>query len=125
MLKSMTGFAAKEAKIAPFGNITIEFRSTNHKFLEIVLQLPEGLRFLEDKIKKEIEAKIRRGRVICVVNISGGSSHSVFINEELLKGYLSAMKKMKQRFGVQDGVKLAISESLSPVSMMEQSVSVP
>ena len=67
MLQSMTGFGSKEIEIAPFGKITFEMRSTNHKFLETVFHFPEGFISLEDRIKKEIEAKIKRGRVTCAM----------------------------------------------------------
>jgi uncharacterized protein (TIGR00255 family) len=101
MIKSMTGFAGREDEIASFGKISVELRSTNHKFLEAVLHLPEGFLSLEDKIKKEIEGKIKRGRVLCVINIMGGLASSVFINKKLLKNYIGALKDIKGRFRIQ------------------------
>jgi len=106
MIDSMTGFGGREAKILPFGKICIELRSSNHKFLETVLHLPEGFLFLEDRIKKEIEAKIKRGRVTCVVNIIGGQSSSVFINRGLLNNYILALREIKKLFGMKDEVSL-------------------
>ncbi|MCX5702683.1 MAG: hypothetical protein NTW64_06940, partial [Candidatus Omnitrophica bacterium] len=91
MIKSMTGFGSKEANIAPFGKIRAELRSTNHKFLDIVLHLPEGFLSLEDRIKKEIEAHVKRGRVTCVINIITAKNPSVFINRRLLKSYILAL----------------------------------
>lgn len=86
--------------------ISVELRSSNHKFLETVFHLPAGLLSLEDKIKKEIEKKIRRGRVICVVNIMGGQTPRVFINKGLLKNYASALKNIKNRFSIKDEVSI-------------------
>jgi len=100
MLTSMTGFGSKEAEVALFGKISVELRSTNHKFLEVVLHLPEGFLSLEDRIKKEIESKIKRGRITCVININGSKSAGVFINENLLKNYLLALKSIKKKFGI-------------------------
>lgn len=98
MLKSMTGFGNKEARVRPFGKISVELRSTNHKFLEIVLHLPDGFLALEERVKKEIEAKIRRGRVTGAINIAPSESAQVFINKKLLKDYVSALKDIRRQF---------------------------
>lgn len=104
MMQSMTGFGSKETQIASVGKISVELRSTNHKFLEIVFHLPEGFLSLEDKIKKIIEAKIKRGRVICAINMSGGESSGIQINKSLLKKYLSSLKNIKRELNIIDEV---------------------
>lgn len=106
MIRSMTGFGGKEGKVALFGKAGVELRSANHKFLDMVLHLPEGFLPLEDKVKKEIEARVKRGRLTCVVNITGGQPPSVFINKPLLKRYLSVLKNIKEEFRVKDEVRL-------------------
>lgn len=106
MIKSMTGFGSKEGRIAAFGKVSAELRSSNHKFLEIALHLPEGFLALEEKIKKEIEARIKRGRVTCVVNILGSQSPDIFINKPLLKKYASALKNIQEWFGIKEGIRL-------------------
>jgi uncharacterized protein (TIGR00255 family) len=106
MLYSMTGFGSKEIGIAPLGKICLELRSTNHKFLEIVFHLPEGFLSLEDKMKKEIEAKIKRGRVVCAINISGGSAQGVFVNNRLLEKYFSSFKKIKKQLHLKEEVSI-------------------
>jgi len=103
MLQSMTGFGSKEREIAPFGKISVELRSTNHKFLEIVFHLPEGFLSLEDRIKKEIEKKIKRGRINCAISIVGTQASSVFINRALLKNYMAALNKVKNQFSIREG----------------------
>lgn len=102
MINSMTGFGTKETKILPWAKIRVELRSSNHKFLEIVFHLPEVLLSLEDRIKKEIEAKIKRGRVTCVINIAGALAPDVFINKQLLKNYVRALRNIKEEFRIQD-----------------------
>ncbi len=101
MINSMTGFGGKSGEIPPFGKISVELRSSNHKFLETVLHLPEGFLLLEDRIKKEIEARVKRGRITCVINITASSAPAVYINEKLLKNYLLVLKKIKQQFRVE------------------------
>jgi len=105
-MNSMTGFASKETAIAPFGKISLEIRSTNHKFLEVVFHLPVGFLSLEDKIKKEIEARIKRGRVVCVMNILGSPANKIFIDKRLLRGYISTLSTIRQEARVKDEVSL-------------------
>ena len=86
----MTGFGSKEKEIGSFGKVSVELRCTNHKFLETVFHLPEGFLSLEDRIKKEIEAQLKRGRVTCAINISGAKESKVSINKGLFKNYISS-----------------------------------
>jgi uncharacterized protein (TIGR00255 family) len=93
-------------KVSPFGQISVELRSSNHKFLEIVFHLPEGFLSLEDRLKREIEAKIKRGRITCVINIIGGEASNVFINKGLLKNYISVLKNIKKQHRFKDEVSI-------------------
>lgn len=104
MINSMTGFGSSEVDIPGFGRMRVELRSTNHKFLEIVTHLPEGFLSLEDTITKEIESKIKRGRVVLALHIVGGCSHNVFINKRLLQKYVSAIQDIKGQLYVKDEV---------------------
>jgi len=105
-MKSMTGFAGKEIAIVPFGKIFLEIRTTNHKYLETVFHLPVGFLSLEDKMKKEIEARIKRGRVVCVMNILGSPANSIFVDNRLLRNYISTLKNIGKQAGVKDEIRL-------------------
>ncbi len=103
MIQSMTGFGGREGNIPSLGKVSVEFRSTNHKALEVVFHLPEGFLSLEDKLKKEIESKIKRGRVTCVINVSSSQANGVTINRDVLKKYLASLNKIKKETGIKDG----------------------
>jgi uncharacterized protein (TIGR00255 family) len=106
MIQSMTGFGGKESEIAAFGKISVELRSSNHKFLETVFHLPDGFLALEDRIKKEIEAKIKRGRLVCAINIMGAKTSNVFVNRPLLKRYISTLKQIRRQFQIKDEISI-------------------
>ncbi|MDD5115550.1 MAG: YicC family protein [Candidatus Omnitrophica bacterium] len=106
MINSMTGFGSREAEIASVGRICVELRCTNHKFVETVFHLPEGMLSLEDKLKKEIESRVKRGRVFCAVNIKGRGAQGIFINRKLLKNYLQEFNSLRKEFGIRDGIAL-------------------
>jgi uncharacterized protein (TIGR00255 family) len=105
-MNSMTGFANKEVAIAPFGKIILEIRSTNHKFLETVFHLPVGFLSLEDKIKKEIETRIKRGRVVCVMSFLGGPANKIFIDKRLLRNYIVTLKDIRKHAHIADEIRL-------------------
>ena len=120
MIKSMTGFGSKEAYLKPFGKVSIELRSANHKFLESVFHFPVGFLSLEDRIKKEIEAKVKRGRVVCAVNISGSKGSKIFINKDLLKNYILGLKHIKKEFGIADELNINTLVHLPGILSLEE-----
>ena len=106
IINSMTGFGSSEAEVGAIGKISVELRCTNHKFSESVFHLPEGLLSLEEKLKKEIEGKIKRGRIYCAINIRGQLAQGIFVNRKLLKNYLHELNSVKKEFKINDGLTL-------------------
>jgi uncharacterized protein (TIGR00255 family) len=106
IINSMTGFGAQETDVSSLGRISVELRCTNHKFAETVFHLPDGLLSLEDKLKKEIESRIRRGRIYCAINIKGKLAQGIFVNRKLLKNYLHEFNSLKKEFKINDGLSL-------------------
>ena len=106
MIQSMTGFGSREDEVAACGRISVELRSSNHKFLEVVFHLPDGFLSLEDKIKKEIEAEIKRGRVTCVINIIGTKTPNVSINKALVRNYIATLRNIKEQFRLKDEISI-------------------
>lgn len=102
----MTGFGSHEVEIESIGRISVELRCINHKFLETVFNLPDGWVSLEDKLKKEIEGKISRGRIYCAINIKEQVAHGIFLNRKLLKNYLHELSSVKKEFKINDNLTL-------------------
>jgi len=106
MLRSMTGFGGSQKNIGGLGKASVEIRSANHKFLEIVLHLPEGFLSLEDMVRKAIETKIKRGRLICVVTLTNGRRSSVLINKNLVRTYMVSVASLKKELRIKEGLGL-------------------
>lgn len=62
MLRSMTGFARKESQF-PWGALSCEIRSVNHRYLEPTLRLSEALRALEPELRERLRKQISRGKI--------------------------------------------------------------
>lgn len=120
MIQSMTGFGSYETVIPSLGRVSVELRSTNHKFLETVLHLPEGSLALEERIKRAIEAKIKRGRVTCAITIHGKNAGNVFINKALLKKYVSKIGAIKKEFKISSELDINALINLPGVLAVEE-----
>jgi uncharacterized protein (TIGR00255 family) len=73
MIRSMTGFARRERQ-GPWGTLTCELRSVNHRYLELSLRLPEDLRGLESDARQILGGLLRRGKVDAGVYLRGSTA---------------------------------------------------
>ena len=80
-LNSMTGFGRIEAP-APDGQLEIEIRSVNHRYLDMQFRLPEGFRSFEQELRTLIAGSIRRGKVDATISFTGyqDASHAPRLN---------------------------------------------
>lgn len=69
MIRSMTGFARAGAE-APGARLRWEIRSVNHRYLDLQLRLPEGLRPIEEECRAIVAAGPRRGKVDATLTIT-------------------------------------------------------
>lgn len=100
MIKGMTGFGRVRGFIAPWGRVGVEIRSTNHRFLDIALHLPEGLLHLEQKLKEELAKKIRRGHIICRLELNSLKIKKPVLNKELIKEYYLSLRQVSRRLNL-------------------------
>ena len=62
MIRSMTGFARRERQF-PWGLLSWELKTVNHRFLEIGCRLPEDFRGAEADFRQAIAGTVKRGKV--------------------------------------------------------------
>jgi len=116
----MTGFGNSEANIPGLGKASFEIRSVNHRFLDVVCHLPEGFSYLEEKIKKEIAKKIKRGRVVCLLNIITKPRERFLINKQLLKEYYSSLSSLRRQLNIKQPLQLDTLIHLPGVLSIEE-----
>lgn len=82
----MTAYGRAEQS-GDWGEASCEIRTVNHRYLEISLRLPEELRFLEQKIREHISAKLNRGKIDCQIRFTHQDStkEALPVNHELLE----------------------------------------
>ena len=99
MIKSMTGFGQSSLTAETF-KVTIDLRSVNNRNLDIHWRAPMELAALEIPLKKHVQAVISRGRVDVNINFTQTADSEYEINRPLVRGYLAALRTMREEFGL-------------------------
>ncbi len=84
-LRSMTGYAVENAEVAG-GQLTLELRAVNARFLDLSFRMGEELRVLENGLRQRIGEQVRRGKLECRVNFTANAQDALptALNAELL-----------------------------------------
>ncbi len=95
-MKSMTAYARGE-KVWENLTFTLEIRTLNHRYRDIVLKVPQKLFLLEERIKRLISTYIHRGRVDCIIKMSGNIEelNTITINWEAARAYKKLLEQLK------------------------------
>ncbi len=116
MLKSMTGYG-KGAVSGEGFSVTVDIRSVNNRNLDIHWRAPYELAALEIPLKKQVQAAVTRGRVDINVSFQQTSDTVYELNRPLIRGYLDAMRLMREEFGLAGEPDLASIARLPNVMM--------
>ncbi|MCH8070559.1 MAG: YicC family protein [Proteobacteria bacterium] len=111
MLQSMTGFA-REAAESPFGTLTCELRTVNHRYLDVQFRLPDELRPREVEFRQQIAAAIKRGKVECSLHLRRAlhENEELKLNHELVRQLSARVKELSEL--------LPETRPLDPVDML-------
>lgn len=120
MVRSMTGYGAAEPS-ADGGRWWVEVRSTNHRFLEVVVRLPRELGALEDRVRAAVAERVRRGRVeVLVREDSGLRPREAVVDTELARRYADALERLRRELGLAEPVTLGALLALPEVVRLEE-----
>ena len=99
MIRSMTAFARQE-KVEVWGSLALELRSVNHRYLELMMRLPDELRVHEGRLRELIQQQLQRGKVDCVVRYQPAAmgSNELQVNAELVKQLVHACNTVNEMF---------------------------
>lgn len=116
-MHSMTGYGRGSA-MHDGREITVEFKSVNHRYLDISMRLPRHLAFLEDTLRQLLSAHLSRGHVDVFVNYRNTRSdaRTVHIDTALLGAYLTAAQQASEQFGLHNDIGLNAALRLPDVA---------
>ncbi len=121
LIKSMTGYG-RAVETINGREFTVELRSVNNRYLDCSVRLPRLLSFAEDSVKQAVKQSVSRGKVDVFISVhsEGGEEIKISLNENVLQGYLAAMNKMAEQFGVSDDISVSALSRLPEVFTMEK-----
>lgn len=98
MTKSMTAFASSETEIGAL-TINCELRSVNHRYADILIKLPERLRFAETEVRAAIMAKVSRGKIECTITSKKQikDTQSLFVNRDAVAALLATARQIEEQ----------------------------
>ena len=94
MIRSMTGFARADNE-STVGQLVLELRSVNHRYLDISFRLPEELRSFEPLLREGIQKQLGRGKVDCNMRYrAAAQSDGLKVDEAKVKSLLGALEQI-------------------------------
>lgn len=102
MALSMTGYG-RGIKATSAYSITIEIKSINHRYLELYFKIPRAYSFIEDTLRRDLTAKVSRGKIEVAVTIEKFLSEDIMVklNRPLLISYFKAIDELINEFNIQ------------------------
>lgn len=84
MFLSMTGFG-RASRTFPWGTVTFELSSVNHRYQDLSARLPRELASLESRLLSSLRTALGRGKVRLVADVAwDAGAHAPILDEEAL-----------------------------------------
>lgn len=119
-MKSMTGYGRGVLEQND-RYYSVEIKSVNHKYSDITVKLPRNLSSMEDKIRKQVQTKINRGKIDVFVTFLNYSEEGkkIVINKQLAKDYIGEINSLCNVVGLENNISLAELIKLPDVLTIE------
>ena len=123
MIASMTGFASSARESAQ-GQLAIELKTVNHRYLEFQSRIPDELRSLEPAMREAVTARLTRGKVDCRLTFTPKSTgpKSLVPDAQAMKSLQDAAAAVRAHFS--DAPPLTVADVLHwPGVLADESLS--
>ena len=99
-MRSMTGCGRSQQREGAW-EVTVELKAVNHRFLDIACRLPRSLAFLDEIVRKALNARLQRGHVDVFVTVArtDASERQVQVDEALAAAYRDAAERLAEVLG--------------------------
>ena len=101
MVYSMTGYGKGNA-VLNGKDITVEIKSVNHRYFEYSSRMSRFFSFLDDKIKKQVNESVSRGKVEVSLLIKTVENSDTVVEADLnlAKSYFDALCAISEKLGL-------------------------
>lgn len=121
MVKSMTGYGRHES-VLHGRTLVIEVKSVNNRYLDCNVRLPRVYICAEDGVQRRVKEVISRGKVDVYVNIENNTEEavSVTLNQPVAAGYMEALRKMADTFGLNPDISIDLLSKFPDVFKVDK-----
>ncbi len=121
MIKSMTGYGKGQASRNDI-SLTVEVKSVNHRYSDVAVKVPRTLMVLEGEIRKQVAARLKRGRVDVYINLEFASDADKVpvLNRALADHYLQLLEGMERTFELTGGVSVQLLAAQKDVITLKE-----
>lgn len=121
MVKSMTGYGRHES-VLHGRTLVIEVKSVNNRYLDCNVRLPRVYICAEDGVQRRVKEVISRGKVDVYVNMENNTEEavSVTLNQPVAAGYMEALRKMADTFGLAPAVSIDLLSKFPDVFKVDK-----
>ncbi len=106
-MKGMTGFGSAEYKDEKL-QLSLNLKSYNNRFLDIVVFLPANLDTLEQRCRSFLSARFQRGRVELYLKARVLEEQtSVYLDKGNVTSYMKALRSLAEIAGIKEEIRLS------------------
>ncbi len=122
MTISMTGFGQAQSDPAQQARYKVELRSVNHRYLDLSIRMPRGIQSLEEKVRRDVQQSIGRGRVEVYITRQESEEDNVTVKVDrtLTRAYIAALDELKELCSLHDAPDLGLLCRLPDVLRVEK-----
>ena len=119
-MRSMTGYGKCQLQRDTW-EVTVELRAVNHRYLDVAMRLPRNLLFLEDGVRKGLQALVRgHVDVYLTVRQTEGAGRVVEADTALAASYVAAAKAIREVTGAADDLTISRLLKLEGVTTLTE-----
>ncbi|MBQ7374207.1 MAG: YicC family protein [Clostridia bacterium] len=102
-MQSMTGYGKAEYSQGGI-TLTVELKTVNNRFLDIIPKYPRAFISLDDLIRKTVQSKIKRGRVELFITYqnTNESGKILVVDKSLAKQYVDLAKEFAVEYSLEN-----------------------
>ena len=111
LLKSMTGYGRAQEQIDG-RDILVEIKSVNSRYLEQNVRIGRNYTYLEEELKALVKSRVARGKAEIAVSVTlvEGKKADIRVNDEIVRGYLDAMREYSAKLERETGQTLSVGD---------------
>lgn len=113
--QSMTGYGRGVS-----GNFKVEIRSSNHKNIDMSVNLPYYLFSCEPEIKKNIKKRFQRGRIEVFIPKQEVENIKLKVNKSLAREYYHAFESLKNELSLSDSIGIDMLASQRDIFLLDE-----